>query len=66
VLGVGALEIAVLDRTRPRRTFRRIAGRVLLDLLPEANRAASGGPRELAGGDDVPAGSGAVNNDSRS
>src|ERR671915_124745 len=31
VLGVGALEVAVLDRPRPRRTFRRIAGRVLLD-----------------------------------
>jgi proteasome alpha subunit len=65
-LGVGALEVAVLDRNRPRRTFRRIAGRVLLDLLPDANRAASGGPRELAGGDDAPAGSGAVNSDSGS
>jgi proteasome alpha subunit len=66
VLGVGALEVAVLDRSRPRRKFRRITGRVLLDLLPEANRAVSGGPRELAGGDDAPAGSGAVNSDSGS
>jgi proteasome alpha subunit len=64
VLGVGALEVAVLDRTRARRTFRRITGNVLRDLLPEANRAVSGGPRAEAGGDDAPAGSGAVNGDS--
>lgn len=60
-LAVGALEVAVLDRARPRRTFRRITGTVLSDLLPEANRAASGGPRAETGGDDAPAGSGAVN-----
>jgi proteasome alpha subunit len=66
VLSVGALEVAVLDRTRPRRTFRRITGTVLRDLLPEANRAASGGPRAEAGGDDAPAGSGAVNGESGS
>jgi proteasome alpha subunit len=66
VLGVGALEVAVLDRTRPRRTFRRITGAVLRDLLPEANRAVSGGPRAGVGGDDAPAGSGAVNGGSRS
>jgi proteasome alpha subunit len=66
VLGVGALEVAVLDRTRPRRTFRRITGRVLHDLLPEANQAVSGGPRAVAGGDDAPAGSGAVNGGSTS
>ncbi|MHA6618299.1 proteasome subunit alpha [Pseudonocardia sp. DLS-67] len=60
-LAVGALEVAVLDRARPRRTFRRITGTVLSDLLPEANRAVSGGPRAETGGDDAPAGSGAVN-----
>ncbi|GAA3063884.1 proteasome subunit alpha [Pseudonocardia yunnanensis] len=61
VLGASALEVAVLDRTRPRRTFRRITGQVLRDLLPEANRAvdAPAAPT-VAGGDDLPAGSGAV------
>ena len=38
VLGVGALEVAVLDRKRPRRAFRRITGSVLDGLLPEENR----------------------------
>jgi proteasome alpha subunit len=62
VLGVSALEVAVLDRSRPRRTFRRITGPTLSGLLPEANRtvdapAASADP---AGGDDAPAGSGAT------
>jgi proteasome alpha subunit len=60
VLAVSALEVAVLDRTRPRRTFRRITERVLRDLLPEANRGESG-VRSGVGGDDAPAGSGAVN-----
>ncbi|MCW0213608.1 MAG: proteasome subunit alpha [Pseudonocardia sp.] len=60
VLGVSALEVAILDRSRPRRTFRRLEGSVLRELLPAANRAedepsASG---EVAGGDDVPAGGG--------
>ena len=38
VLGVTALEVAVLDRTRPRRAFRRITGSALDALLPEENR----------------------------
>ena len=38
VLGVPALEVAVLDRGRPRRSFRRIQGTALRELLPEANR----------------------------
>ncbi|MHB8339580.1 MAG: proteasome subunit alpha [Mycobacteriales bacterium] len=33
-LGLGTLEVAVLDRTRPRRKFRRIVGEGLRDLLP--------------------------------
>jgi proteasome alpha subunit len=66
VLGASTLEVAVLDRTRPRRTFRRITGNALRDLLPAANRAVSGGRGAEAGGDDAPAGSGAVNGDSRS
>jgi proteasome alpha subunit len=62
VIGVSALEVAVLDRARPRRTFRRITGPALSGLLPDANRtvdapAASADP---AGGDDAPAGAGAT------
>ncbi|GAA2538154.1 proteasome subunit alpha [Pseudonocardia hydrocarbonoxydans] len=52
VLGVRALEVAVLDRGRPRRSFRRITGSALRELLPEANRAV-----------DAPEGSGDVGGD---
>ena len=38
LLGVSALEVAVLDRTRPRRAFRRITSAALTELLPEENR----------------------------
>ncbi|WP_028935869.1 proteasome subunit alpha [Pseudonocardia spinosispora] len=41
VLGVSALEVAVLDRSRPRRAFRRITGAALEALLPEENRASA-------------------------
>jgi proteasome alpha subunit len=61
LLGVSALEVAVLERTRPRRKFRRITGTVLRDLLPEANRAVDA-PAHEVGGDEAPAGSAAVNN----
>ena len=44
MLGVSALEVAVLDRARPRRTFRRIAGPALRGLLPEANQAVDAPP----------------------
>ena len=62
VLGVSALEVAVLDRARPRRTFRRIAGPALRGLLPEANQAVDAPPSSAdpAGGDDAPAGAGAT------
>jgi proteasome alpha subunit len=62
VLGESALEIAVLDRTRDRRTFRRIAGPALRALLPEENRTVDEPPASAApaGGDDAPAGSSAV------
>ena len=61
VLGVSALEVAVLDRARPRRTFRRIAGPTLRGLLPEANQAVDAPPSaDPAGGDDAPAGAGAT------
>lgn len=59
VIGPSALEVAVLDRVRPGRTFRRITGSVLRDLLPEANRTADAPPSaDQTGGDDVPAGGG--------
>jgi proteasome alpha subunit len=59
VHGVGALEVAVLERSRPRRAFRRITGAALSELLPAANRGAVEGELEV-GGDDAPAASGAV------
>ncbi len=66
VLGASALEVAVLDRTRTRRTFRRITGQVLRDLLPEANRAVDAPPAPtVAGGDDMPAASGAVDGEEK-
>ena len=36
VLGRGELEVAVLERSRPRRAFRRISGAALDALLPAA------------------------------
>jgi proteasome alpha subunit len=61
LLSVNSLEVAVLERNRPRRKFRRITGAVLRDLLPEANRAVDAPASRAVGGDDAPAGSGAVN-----
>jgi proteasome alpha subunit len=59
VLGVGALEVAVLDRARlPRRAFRRITGATLRGLLPTDNRGSPDADQEK-GGDDAPAASGA-------
>ncbi|GEL19675.1 proteasome subunit alpha [Pseudonocardia asaccharolytica DSM 44247 = NBRC 16224] len=59
VLGVSALEVAVLERDRPRRSFRRLTGNVLRDLLPPENRGASETEPEV-GGDEAPAASGAA------
>jgi proteasome alpha subunit len=54
VLGVGALEVAVLDRARPRRSFRRITGAALRELLPAENRGAEEpGEPAVAGGDET-------------
>ena len=59
VLGVSALEVAVLDRARlPRRAFRRIIGATLRGLLPAENRGTPDTDQET-GGDDAPAASGA-------
>jgi proteasome alpha subunit len=56
VLGESALEVAVLDRGRPGRSFRRIHGPILRDLLPAANRGEADEEPEIRGGDDAPAG----------
>jgi proteasome alpha subunit len=61
-LGVDALEVALLDRTRRgRRAFRRVSGAALADLLPAAAAAAE--PEEPAGdtgaGDEVSGAGGA-------
>ncbi|MFP5069978.1 proteasome subunit alpha [Pseudonocardia nantongensis] len=60
VLGAEALEVAVLDRTRPRRTFRRIEGAALTELLPATNRGSAEPEPGVAGGDDAPAAGGAL------
>ena len=46
---IGALEVAVLDQSRPRRAFRRISGVALSELLPEL--AASKNPDAQGDGD---------------
>jgi proteasome alpha subunit len=50
-LDVDRLEVAVLDRARPRRAFRRINGAALADLLPSE-------PAEIESGDAKPEESG--------
>jgi proteasome alpha subunit len=60
ILGVGALEVAVLDRAKlPRRAFRRITGGALRGLLPAENRGGADTDQQV-GGDDTPAAGGAV------
>ena len=44
----------MLDRTRPRRAFRRLVGAALTALLPAENRAASVAEPAEAGGDVPP------------
>jgi proteasome alpha subunit len=55
-LGAGQLEVAVLDRTRPRRRFRRVTGAALRDLLGEPPAAGDAGPATEPGasGQDTP------------
>ncbi len=53
-MAVGQLEVAVLDRTRTHRTFRRLQGARLEELLRETRSAAGSG-----GGSGSPAGAGA-------
>ncbi|GAA1379001.1 proteasome subunit alpha [Pseudonocardia kongjuensis] len=60
VLGADALEVAVLDRTRARRTFRRIDRDALAGLLPAANRGTAEAEPGVAGGDDAAAAEGAL------
>lgn len=64
VLGVSALEVAVLDRNRPGRAFRRIAGPALRALLPAANRGGEEEEIGVRGGDEGPAGQAALGNGS--
>jgi proteasome alpha subunit len=56
-LPAGQLEVAVLDRTRPNRKFRRITGNALTALLPRPPAAASRpdepSPRHVAPADDA-------------
>ncbi|MDT7578898.1 MAG: proteasome alpha subunit [Pseudonocardiales bacterium] len=60
ILGVGALEVAVLDRARlPRRAFRRVTGAALRAVLPAENRGGADTDQEV-GGDDTPAAGGVV------
>ncbi|MEQ3553747.1 proteasome subunit alpha [Pseudonocardia nematodicida] len=66
VLGAEALEVAVLDRARPRRTFRRIEGAALAALLPAVNRGTEEPEPDVAGGDDAPAAGGALGEDGSS
>ncbi|SFS70101.1 proteasome subunit alpha [Saccharopolyspora flava] len=49
-LGTKALEVAVLDRSRPNRTFRRIQGAALTALLPESTSDSSGEGSSEEGG----------------
>lgn len=48
-LGVGQLEVAVLDRSRPRRAFRRITGAALTALLPTDDTPADTGEQAESG-----------------
>jgi proteasome alpha subunit len=60
VLGVSALEVAVLDRARlPNRAFRRVTGAALRGVLPTENRGGEEADLQV-GGDDAPAAGGAV------
>jgi proteasome alpha subunit len=54
VLQVTALEVAVLDRSRPRRAFRRITGSALDALLPEENRRPKKDAAKAAESDEEP------------
>ncbi|QCQ91077.1 proteasome subunit alpha [Rhodococcus sp. SGAir0479] len=56
-IGVASLEVAVLDQSRPRRAFRRIAGAALEPLLPPAATSTGGtgnGEFEQSGSGDAP------------
>ncbi|PVZ03697.1 proteasome subunit alpha [Actinomycetospora cinnamomea] len=58
-LGVDALEVAVLDRTRrPRRAFRRLTGAALAALMPSDEAAGDDAPSEDTGAGDEVSGAG--------
>ena len=59
-LGVDALEVALLDRSRrPRRSFRRITGAALAALLPEAPSTTADAAGDTGAGDEVSGAGGA-------
>ncbi|MGJ7905276.1 proteasome subunit alpha [Actinopolyspora sp. H202] len=51
-LGVGQLEVAILERSRPHRTFRRITGAALRQLLPAESEESGSGTEETSSGAD--------------
>ncbi|GAB3552576.1 proteasome alpha subunit [Actinopolyspora lacussalsi] len=51
-LGVGQLEVAVLERSRPHRTFRRITGAALRQLLPDESEQSGSGADDTGSGSD--------------
>nr|WP_245779943.1 proteasome subunit alpha [Actinopolyspora righensis] len=51
-LGVGQLEVAVLERSRPHRTFRRITGAALRQLLPDESEQSGAGADDTGSGSD--------------
>lgn len=53
-LDVASLEVAVLDQSRPRRTFRRIAGAALEPLLPPPGTSSGGEAARESGPGDAP------------
>jgi proteasome alpha subunit len=53
-IGAGQLEVAVLDRAREHRTFRRLTGHRLEALLAEAAPARAAKPKKLAAAEDQP------------
>jgi proteasome alpha subunit len=51
--GIGKLEVAVLDRARPKRAFRRIEGAALTALLPSDSSDSAEQPEETTESDDT-------------
>ncbi|ASU79238.1 proteasome subunit alpha [Actinopolyspora erythraea] len=61
-LGVGQLEVAILERSRPHRTFRRITGAALRQLLPEDSGESGSGTGDESGSGESGQGAGQSEN----